>query len=95
MFSRLSNFSGPLGRFSSGSLVEEVQPNLLLSLDSFDYDLYFKLFSFDPVNSSGVTFSSNTVTSDGGGGWATYVRSNESYETSVKLKFQKGPVSEP
>jgi hypothetical protein len=43
MFSRLSNFSGPLSRFSSGSLGEEVQPNLLLSLDSFDYDLYFKL----------------------------------------------------
>ena len=93
MFSRLSNFSGPLSRFSSGSLVEEAQLNLLLSLDSFDYDLYFKLFSFDPVNSSGVTYSSDSVTSDGGGGWATYTRSNESYETSVKLKFQKGPVS--
>ena len=93
MFSRLSNFSGPLSRFSSGGLGEEAQPNLLLSLDSFDYDLYFKLFSFDTDNSSGVTFSSNSVTSEGGGGWATYVRSNESYETSLRLKFQKGPVS--
>lgn len=90
MISRLSNFVGPLGSFFSGGVA---QPNLLLSLDSFDYDLYFKLFSFDPDNSSGVTFSSNTVTSDGGGGWATYTRSIESYETSLKLKFQKGPVS--
>ena len=92
MFSRLSNFSGPLSRFSSGGSGEE-QPNLLLSLDSFDYDLYGKTFTFDEANSSGVTFSSNTVTSEGGGGWGTYVRSNESYETSLKLKFQKGPVS--
>jgi hypothetical protein len=90
MISRLSNFTGPLGSFFSGGAP---QPNPLLSLDSFNYDLYFKLFSFDPDNSSGVTFSSNTVTSEGGGGWATYVRSNESYETSLKLKFQKGPVS--
>ena len=90
MISRLSSFSGPFGSFfSSGSS----QLNLLLSLDSFDYDLYFKLFSFDPVNSSGVTYSSDSVTSDGGGGWATYVRSNESYDGPVKLKFQKGEVS--
>jgi hypothetical protein len=90
MISRLSSFSGPFGSFfSSGSS----QLNLLLSLDSFDYDLYFKLFSFDPVNSSGVTYSSDSVTSDGGGGWATYTRSLESYDGPVKLKFQKGEVS--
>jgi len=35
MFSRLSNFSGPLSRFSSGGL-GEAQTNLLLSLDSFN-----------------------------------------------------------
>jgi hypothetical protein len=90
MISRLSSFSGPLSSFfSSGGS----QPNLLLSLDSFDYDLYFKLFSFDPVNSSGVTYSANSVTSEGGGGWATYTRSLESYDGPVKLKFQKGEVS--
>jgi hypothetical protein len=89
MISRLSNFTGPLGGFFSGGFVE---PNLLLSLDSFDYDLYFKLFSFDPDNSSGVTYSSDSVTSDGGGGWATYIGSVESYNGPVKLKFQKGPV---
>jgi hypothetical protein len=90
MISRLSNFVGPLGSFFSGGIL---QPNLLLSLDSFNYDLYGKSFTFDSDNSSGVTYSSDSVTSDGGGGWATYTRSNESYETSVKLKFQKGPVS--
>ena len=90
MISRLSNFTGPLGGFFSG--VGGPQLNLLLSLDSFNYDSYGKSFTFDPVNSSGVTFSSDSVTSDGGGGWATYIGSVESYNGSVKLKFQKGPV---
>ena len=89
MISRLSSFSGPLSSFFSGG----TQLNLKLHLDSLDYDFYAKTFTFDPVNSSGVTFSSNSVTSDGGGGWATYTRSVESYNGSVKLKFQKGAVS--
>ena len=92
MISRLSSFSGPLGSFFSGG-VEGTQLNLKLYLDSLDYDFYGKSFTFDPVNSSGVTFSSNSVTSDGGGGWATYTRSVESYNEPVKLKFQKGAVS--
>ena len=92
MISRLSSFSGPLGSFFSGG-VEGTQLNLKLYLDSLDYDFYGKSFTFDPVNSSGVTFSSNSVTSDGGGGWATYTRSVESYNGPVKLKFQKGAVS--
>ena len=74
MISRLSSFSGPLGSFFSGG-VEGTQLNLKLYLDSLDYDFYGNSFTFDPVNSSGVTFSSNSVTSDGGGGWATYTRS--------------------
>ena len=92
MISRLSNFSGPLGGFFSGG-GGGTQLNLLLSLDSLNYNPYGKLFTFDPSNSSGVTYSSNTVTSDGGGGWATYVGSVESYNGPVKLKFRKGAVS--
>ena len=92
MISRLSSFSGPLGSFFSGG-VEGTQLNLKLYLDSLDYDFYGKTFSFDSVNSSGVTFSSDSVTSDGGGGWATYTRSVESYNGAVKLKFRKGPIS--
>ena len=90
MISRLSSFSGPLSSFFS---IDPSNLNLKLHLDSLDYDFYAKTFTFDPVNSSGVTFSSNSVTSDGGGGWATYTRSVESYNGSVKLKFQKGAVS--
>ena len=91
MISRLSNFSGPLGGFFSGG--GGTQLNLLLSLDSLNYDIYGKSFTFDPSNSSGVTYSSNTVTSDGGGGWATYIGSVQSYNGPVKLKFKKGAVS--
>jgi hypothetical protein len=90
MISRLSSFSGPFSSFFSPN-VDSL--NLKLYLDSLDYDLYGKSFTFDAVNSSGVTFSSNSVTSDGGGGWATYARSVESYNGPVKLKFKKGAVS--
>ena len=90
MFSKLSNFSGPLSSFISNN---NNNINLKLNLDSLNYNLYGNLFTFDPVNSSGVTFSSNSVTSDGGGGWATYTRSVESYNGPVKLKFKKGAVS--
>jgi hypothetical protein len=89
MISRLSSFSGPFGSFFSPDIDS---PNLKLYLDSLEYDFYRKTFTFDPVNSSGVTFSANSVTSDGGGGWATYARSVESYNGPVKLKFQKGAV---
>jgi hypothetical protein len=92
MISRLSSFSGPLSSFFSPNVTPS-NLNLKLYLDSLDYDFYAKSFTFDPVNSSGVTFSSNSVTSDGGGGWATYTRSVESYNGPVKLKFQKGAVS--
>jgi hypothetical protein len=92
MFSKLSNFSGPLSSFiSNGNNNNNI--NLILYLDSLNYNIYGNLFTFDPVNSSGVTFSSNSVTSDGGGGWATYTRSVESYNGPVKLKFKKGSVS--
>jgi hypothetical protein len=92
MLSRFSNFVGPLSQFFSGGGGAEL--NLLLSLDSLNYDLYGKLFTFDPSNSSGVTYSSNSVTSiEGGGGWATYIGSVESYNGPVKLKFRKGAVS--
>jgi hypothetical protein len=91
MFSKLSNFSGPLSSFiSNGNNNNNIN---LLNLDSLNYNLYGKTFSFDSVNSSGVTFSSDSVTSDGGGGWATYTRSVESYNGAVKLKFRKGPIS--
>jgi len=92
MISRLSNFVGPLGSFFSGG---GLQPNLLLSLDSFNYDLYGKSFTFDPVNNYGVTFSSNTVTALISEGWNPYARSVQSYNGPVKLKFQRGSVSGP
>lgn len=92
MIGRLSSFSGPLSSFFSPNVATS-NLNLKLYLDSLDYDFYGKTFSFDSVNSSGVTFSSNSVTSDGGGGWATYTRSVESYNGPVKLKFKKGAVS--
>ena len=92
MIGRLSSFSGPLSSFFSPNVAPS-NLNLKLYLDSLDYDFYGKSFTFDPVNSSGVTFSSNSVTSDGGGGWATYTRSVESYNGAVKLKFRKGPIS--
>jgi hypothetical protein len=90
MLSRLSSFSGPLSSVFSSS--GEPPISLILSLDSLDYDFYGKTFSFDSVNSSGVTFSSDSVTSDGGGGWATYIGSVESYNGPIKLKFKKGAV---
>ena len=90
MISRLSNFAGPLGGFFSGG--GGTQLNLLLNLDSINYDLYGKSFTFDPVDNYGVTFSSNTVTALIGEGWNPYARSVQSYNGPVKLKFQKGPV---
>ena len=87
MLNRLSSFSGPLSPFSNN-----VSFNLKLYLDSLNYDFYGKLFTFDSANSSGVTFSSNSVTSNGGGGWETYTRSVESYNGPIKLNFQKGVV---
>jgi hypothetical protein len=92
MISRLSSFSGPFGSFFSPN-VDSPNLNLKLYLDSLNYNIYGNSFTFDPVSSSGVTFSANSVTSDGGGGWATYVRSVESHNGPVKLKFQKGAVS--
>jgi hypothetical protein len=92
MISRLSSFSGPFGSFFSPN-VDSPNLNLKLYLDSLNYNIYGNSFSFDPVNSSGVTYSSDSVISDGGGGWATYTRSLESYDGPVKLKFQKGAVS--
>jgi hypothetical protein len=89
MLNRLSSFSGPLSPFSNN-----VSFNLKLYLDSLNYDFYGKLFTFDSANSSGVTFSSNSVTSNGGGGWETYTRSVESYNGPIKLNFQKGVVGE-
>lgn len=86
MFSKISNFSGPISPFNN------VGTRLLLSLDSADYNLYEKSFTFDSGDSYGVTFSSNSVTSTIGG-W------NENRATSVekiplgspfKLKFQRG-----
>jgi hypothetical protein len=91
MISRLSSFSGPFGSFFSPN-VDSPNLNLKLYLDSLNYNIYGNSFTFDPVSSSGVTFSANSVTSDGGGGWATYARSVESHNGPVKLKFQKGPV---
>ena len=87
MLNRLSSFSGPLSPFSNN-----VSFNLKLYLDSLNYDFYGKLFTIDSANSSGVTFSSNSVTSNGGDGWETYTRSVESYNGPIKLNFQKGVV---
>jgi hypothetical protein len=86
MLSKLSNFSGPLSSFTYGS-----QPKLMLSLDSYFYNtsLYSTTFTFDDANSSGVTHSSNSATCIGSGGWATYIRSVESYSGKVKLKFKR------
>lgn len=94
MISRLSNFVGPLGGFFSGG-GGGTQLNLLLNLDSINYDLYGKSFTFDPVNNYGVTFSSNTVTALISEGWNPYARSVQSYNGPVKLKFQRGTVSGP
>jgi hypothetical protein len=87
MFSKLSNFSGPISSFSQNSAAK-----LLLSLDSYFYNtsLYSTIFTFDDANSSGVTHSSNSATCIGNGGWATYIRSVESYSGKIKLKFKKG-----
>jgi len=86
MFSKFSNFSGPFSAFSHGTPTK-----LLLSLDSYFYDpyIYSTTFTFDDLNSYGVTYSSNSATSIGSGGWVTYIRSVESYSGKIKLKFKK------
>jgi hypothetical protein len=86
MFSKLSNFSGPLSPFNS------VNTKLLLSLDSFYHNIYGNSFTFDPVASSGVTFSSNSVTSQNGGGWNDRGISVERIPlgSPFKLKFKRG-----
>ena len=88
MYSRLSNFSGPFSLFSSN--VNNI--NLKLNLDSLNYDFYGKSFTFDPVASSGVTFSSNSVTSQTGGGWNDKGISVERIPlgSPFKLKFKRG-----
>ena len=87
MFSKLSNFSGPLSPFNN-----VINTKLLLSLDSNNYSLYNKSFSFDPVDSIGVTFSSNSVTSQAGGGWNDRGISVERIPlgSPFKLKFKRG-----
>ena len=86
MFSKLSNFSGPLSPFNN------VNTKLLLSLDSFYHNIYGSSFTFDSGDSFGVTFSYNSVTSTIGG-W------NQNRATSVeriplgspfKLRFKRG-----
>jgi hypothetical protein len=90
MLSRISSFSGPLSSIFSSS--GELTTSLILSLDSLDYDFYGKTFSFDSVNSSGVTFSSNSVTSTIGGGWNDKGISVEKIPlgSPFKLKFKRG-----
>jgi len=90
MLSRLSSFSGPLSSVFSSS--GEPPISLILSLDSLDYDFYGKLFTFDSVDSSGVTFSSNSVTSLNGGGWNDKGISVEKIPlgSPFKLKFKRG-----
>jgi hypothetical protein len=87
MFSKLSNFSGPLSSFYN-----TIGTRLLLSLDSNYYNLYKKSFSFDQIDSSGVTFSSNSVTSQTGGGWNDKGISVERIPlgSPFKLKFKRG-----
>jgi len=88
MISRISNFVGPLGSFFSGG----TQPNLLLSLDSYNYDLYKKSFTFDSGDSFGVTLGTNSVTSDVGGWHQTRATSVERIPLGkpFKLKFKRG-----
>jgi len=90
MYSRLSNFSGPFSPFISR--VNNNNLNLKLYLDSLNYDFYGKSFTFDPVDSSGVTFSSNSVTSQTGGGWNDKGISVERIPlgSPFKLKFKRG-----
>jgi len=90
MLSRLSSFSGPLSSVFSSS--REILTGLILSLDSLDYDFYGKLFTFDSVASSGVTYSSNSVTSQTGGGWNDKGISVEKIPlgSPFKLKFKRG-----
>jgi hypothetical protein len=90
MFSRLSNFSGPLSLFSGISNNNNI--NLKLYLDSLEYDFYGKSFSFDSVDSIGVTYSSNSVTSQTGGGWNDTAISVETIPlgSPFKLKFKRG-----
>jgi len=90
MISRLSSFSGPFGSFFSPNVASSL--NLKLNLDSLNYDFYRKTFTFDPVASSGVTFSSNSVTSQTGGGWNDKGISVERIPlgSPFKLKFKRG-----
>jgi len=91
MISRLSSFSGPLSSFFSPNVVAS-SLNLKLYLDSLDYDFYGKSFTFDPVNSTGVTYSVNSVTSQNGGGWNDKAISVETIPlgSPFKLKFKRG-----
>ena len=88
MIGRLSSFSGPLSKLFTGVFPD----SLILSLDSLDYDFYGKTFTFDSVNSSGVTYSSNSVTSQTGGGWNDKGISVERIPlgSPFKLKFKRG-----
>jgi hypothetical protein len=90
MFSKLSNFSGPLSSFISK--INNNNINLKLNLDSLSYDFYRKTFTFDSNASSGVTFSSNSVTSQTGGGWNDKGISVERIPlgSPFKLKFKRG-----
>ena len=90
MFSKLSNFSGPLSSFISK--INNNNVNLKLNLDSVSYDFYRKTFTFDSNASSGVTFSSNSVTSQNGGGWSDRGISVEKIPlgSPFKLKFKRG-----
>lgn len=83
MFSKFSNISGPISSFSHG-----YPSKLLISLDSLYYNLYNTEYTVNPDN-SGVTYSSNSITStNAGGGWTSHIYSNETYSGPVKLKFQ-------
>jgi hypothetical protein len=88
MLSRLSSFAGPFSMFSK----RNKNINLKLNLDSLNYYLYKKSFSFDGVNSIGVTWSSNSITSQNGGGWNDRGYSVERIPlgSPFKLKFKRG-----
>lgn len=88
MLSRLSSFAGPFSMFSK----RNKNINLKLNLDSLNYYPYKKSFSFDGVNSIGVTWSSNSITSENGGGWNDRGYSVERIPlgSPFKLKFKRG-----
>lgn len=88
MLSRLSSFAGPFSMFSK----RNKNINLKLNLDSLNYYFYKKSFSFDSVNSIGVTWSSNSITSQNGGGWNDRGYSVERIPlgSPFKLKFKRG-----